>query len=187
MRLRLLLLVSASLLVVLVPDRTALAARFWHLYISVDGKPAFRGGTGASPFDNELDTFVQAGIQLGPDSLFDETAIGDLELTGDVVFRAEERSPIHMQRLRLVYKKDMATRLSGTTVVDGYYDWRLHPDDAAAIAAHYRREDSAATAIRTEKSVGVFLLASALAGCFLWWQRRRKRSNQRGSLRRVIA
>lgn len=120
---------------------SAFAGGFWRFYISVDGKPAFTGGIGVfgeySPLDH-LESSVAGVVQLGTDSYLDENTKGDVTLTGDVVFRDQHHPPLHMKQIRLVYRPDESFRASGGTVAGGFYDWRLHPDDAAFIVRHYR-------------------------------------------------
>lgn len=136
-------LVGPIMLVALfAPAHSANAGGFWRFNISVDGKPAFTGGIGVfgeySPIDH-LESSVREGVvQLGSDSFLDETITGDITLTGDVVFRDPEHPELHVKRLRLIYKPDSTRSMKGASVAGGFYDWRLHPEDADLIVAHYR-------------------------------------------------
>lgn len=171
------LLVAAVVLVTSSSTRTAVAGGYWRFYISVDGKPAFTGGVGVfgefSPLDH-LESSVKGGVQLGTDSFLDENTSGDITLTGDVVFRDQEHPPLHMQRLRLVYDRHLADRLSGTTVAGGYYDWRLHPDDAAFIVSHYRHRANAVRTVQLAKIFGATAVAGVVSICLFLWSRRRR-------------
>ncbi|MBL8809509.1 MAG: hypothetical protein JNM43_04970 [Planctomycetaceae bacterium] len=176
-----LLLVAAVVLVTLSSTATAVAGGYWRFYISVDGKPAFTGGVGVfgeySPLDH-LESSVKGGVQLGTDSFLDENISGDITLTGDVVFRDQEHPPLHMKQLRLVYDRHLADRLSGTTVAGGYYDWRLHPDDAAFIVSHYRHQASAVRTVQLAKTLGAIAVTSVILICLFLWSRRRRRLAQ---------
>ena len=179
------LLVTVFVLVMSSSTSTAVAGGYWRFYISVDGKPAFTGGVSVfgeySPLDH-LESSVKGGVQLGTDSFLDEDTSGDITLTGDVVFRDQEHSPLHMKRLRLVYDRHLADRLSGTTVAGGYYDWRLHPDDAAFIVSHYRQRANAVRAVQLAKIFGATAFAGAVSICLFVWSRRRPRPTHHGAV-----
>ncbi len=180
-----LILNAAALTFLAVSAPSAVAGGYWRFYISVDGKPAFTGGSGVtgefSPLDH-LETSVRGGVQRGVDSFLGEDAAGDITLTGDVVFRDQQHPPFHMTQLRLVYEKDMADRLSGTTVAGGYYDWRLHPEDAALIVAHYRNSEKTVTTNRRSKVVGLILVPAAIAIFVIFSGKWRRLKDQRESL-----
>lgn len=176
-----LLLVVVVVLVgwVTMPTR-AVAGGYWRFFISVDGKPAFTGGIGVggefSPLDH-LESSVQGGVQLGTDSFLDENTSGDITLNGDVVFRDQVHAPLHMKRLRLVYDRHEADRQSGTTVAGGYYDWRLHADDAALIVSHYRAQAGVDRAMRMAKRVAaVAVVVCVVTACLFIWRRRQRPS-----------
>lgn len=185
---------------------SAFAGGFWRFFISVDGKPAFTGGIGVfgeyRPLDH-LESSVKGVVQLGTDSYLDENTTGDVTLTGDVVFRDQDHPPLHMKQIRLVYHPDESLRASGGTVAGGFYDWRLHPDDAAFIVAHYRGSVAPADASpspkisaksasksgiveattgvapagasRTGTILGVIIAASVVGACTVMWRRSRLR------------
>ena len=177
--------VAVFLLALSTTTRLAVAGGYWRFYISVDGKPAFTGGVGVfgdfSPLDH-LESSVKGGVQLGTDSYLNENTSGDITLTGDVVFRDQQHPPLHMKQLRLVYERDESDRLNGNFVAGGYYDWRLHPDDAAFIVTHYRREANPAAAIRMATVLGAIAVAGVVSVWLVVWRRKRKRHDQHGCL-----
>lgn len=152
---------AIALIIFITANQQAFAGGYWRFFISVDGKPSFTGGTGVngeySPIDH-LESSVRYGrVQLGTESYLDEKTSGDITLTGDIVFRDQEHPPLHMKNLRLIYDPSMLDRQAGTTVAGGYYDWRLHPDDAAFIIAHYRKQDESANQPPMMLRLGVIL------------------------------
>ncbi len=134
----------------------AQAMRFWWFDIHVDGKPAFAGGLGMSDRNAPLTVARQlhrAVIHLGSDSSLDENTGGDVTLKGDVVFSFPDLPKLHFKQLRLIYRRD-PLRDSGW-VVGGYFDWHLHPDDAAMIIRRYESpsNDDGATSTTEETAI----------------------------------
>lgn len=169
---------AVFLLVFSATNHLAEAGGYWRFYISVDGKPAFTGGVGVfgdfSPLDH-LESSVKGGVQLGTDSFLDENTSGDITLTGDVVFRDQQHPPLHMKRLRLIYNQHESDRLDSTFVAGGYYDWRLHPDDASFIVSHYRHEAGVARVMRIGRVIAAIVVVCVVFLGVLLLTRRRTR------------
>lgn len=145
-------LLAALTFATLTPN-SAQAMRFWWFDIQVDGKPAFAGGLGMSDRNSPLTVVRElrrAGIQLGSDSSLDKNTSGDVTLKGDVVFSFPDLPKLHFKQLRLIHKLD-PFRDKGS-VAGGYFDWHLHPDDAAMIIKRYEslNNDEAATSLTKE-------------------------------------
>lgn len=157
----------------------AFAGGYWRFFVTVDGKPACTGGIGVfGPFEplDHLELAVrQGGVQLGVDSFLDPATEGDITFTGDIIFRDQQHTPLHLSQLRLVYERDSASREGGATVAGGHYDWHLHPDDAELIVAHYRQADRVARRTGLAKKLGVAAAFVAVpAVLFFRWRRRRR-------------
>jgi hypothetical protein len=117
----------------------ALAMRFWWFRITRDGEPTFSGGIGASDRTPPLVVLRgglhQARIQPSPKSVLtpEELSKGDVTLEGEIEFSFPDLDPVRLPRLRFLH--DPEPRRKNQT--DGYFDWRLHPDDADAILRLY--------------------------------------------------
>ncbi len=114
-------------------------AQFVVFRIDVDGKRAFQGGTGRVPGEPYIDVLrlkvPRAGIRLAENSPVARDTTGDVNLQGDIVFSFGDLPDMRLTHLRLIYDREDRRGM----YIDGfYYDWKLHPDDAATIVAYYK-------------------------------------------------
>lgn len=129
------MILATGLLLGMAADGAAM--RFWWFDITRDGKPAFSGGIGMSddtPPREVLASAVRDGrLQPSRETVLTEQELsGDVTLEGEIVFSFPELEPVTLSRLRIVH--DPEPRTPGKS---GYFDWRLHSEDAKAIIGLY--------------------------------------------------